>query len=84
MNINPDVLGASVPSSAYGGNKGGSNIREGKLVYDSMLTGERRLTLEPLYLTRDFNGWDADIQFRHRDTVLTTLDKNKGTEKVLS
>lgn len=84
MNINPDVLGASVPSSAYGGNKGGSNIREGKLVYDSMLTGERRLTLEPLYLTRDFNGWDANIQFRHRDTVLTTLDKNKGTEKVLS
>lgn len=84
MDINPDIIGASVPSSAYGGNKGGSNIREGKLVYDSMLTGERRLTLEPLFLTRDFNKWDEDIQFRHRDTVLTTLDKNKGTEKVLS
>ena len=84
MNINPDVLGASVPGGAYGGNKGGSNIREGKLVYDSMLHLERQTTLEPLYLARDYNGWDADIEFRHRDTVLTTLDKGKGTEKTLS
>lgn len=84
MNINPDVLGASVPGGAYGGNKGGSNIREGKLVYDSMLHLERQTTLEPLYLARDYNKWDADIEFRHRDTVLTTLDKGKGTEKTLS
>lgn len=84
MNLNPDVLGVSVPGGAYGGNKGGSNIREGKLVYDSMLGLERQITLEPLYLMRDFNKWDEDIRFRHRDTVLTTLDKGKGTEKTIS
>lgn len=84
MNINPDVLGASVPGGAYGGNKGGSNIREGKLVYDSMLNLERQVILEPLYLTRDFNGWDPDIQFRFRDTALTTLNQNTGTEKIIS
>jgi hypothetical protein len=84
MGINPDILGASMPGGAYGGNKGGSNIREGKLVYDSMLTLERNVILEPLYLVRDFNGWDPDIQFRFRDTILTTLDKNTGTQKTLS
>ena len=36
------------------------------------------------YLVRDYNEWGDDIQFRHRDTVLTTLDKGKGTEKVVS
>ncbi len=85
MGINPDMIGAGVPgSSVYGGNKGGSNIREGKLVYDSTLTLERQIILEPLYLVRDFNNWGEEIQFRMRDVVLTTLDKNTGTEKKIS
>ncbi len=40
---------------------------------------------------RDFNRevggmdeWADDITFRFRDTVLTTLDQGKGTEKKLS
>jgi hypothetical protein len=85
MGINPDIIGAGVPgSSVYGGSKGGSNIREGKLVYDSTLALERQVILEPLYLVRDYNQWGDDIQFRMRDVVLTTLDKNTGTEKKVS
>jgi len=84
MEQNPDEIGAGVPGSAYGGNKGGSNIREGSLLSISELKLERELILEPLYLTRDYNGWGDDVHFRYRDTILTTLDKNKGTEKVIS
>ncbi len=91
MGINPDIIGASMPGGAYGGNKGGSNIREGKLVYDALLTLERQVILEPLYLVRDYNReiggdiqWEEDIVFKIRDVELTTLDKNTGTEKKIS
>ncbi len=85
MGLNPDSLGVGAPGGPYSGSAGsGSNLREAKLVYDSGLHLERQVTLEPLYLVRDYNGWDDDIQFRHRDTVLTTLDTGKGTEKVVS
>jgi hypothetical protein len=84
MEQNPDEIGAGVPGGAYGGNKGGSNIREGSLLATSELKLERELILEPLYLTRDYNKWGSEIQFRFRDTILTTLDKNSGTEKVIS
>jgi hypothetical protein len=84
MGLNPDMVGMGIPGGAYGGNKGGSNIREGKLVYDAMLTLERDLILEPLYFIRDFNQWPENLEFRFRDIKLTTLDKGKGTEKTLS
>ena len=85
MRLNPDSLGIGAPGGPYSGSAGsGSNLREAKLVYDSGLHLERRVTLEPLYLVRDYNQWGDDIQFRHRDTVLTTLDKGTGTKKVVS
>jgi hypothetical protein len=84
MGLNPDILGAGIPGGAYGGNKGGSNIREGKLIYDSMLHLEREVTLEPLYVVKEYNKWPEEIQFRHRDIVLTTLDKGTGSEKKIS
>lgn len=81
--INPDEIGAGVPGSAYGGNKGGSNIREGSLLSISELKLEREVLLAPLYLTRDYNGWGSEVQFRFRDTILTTLDQSKqGTQNV--
>ena len=84
MGLNPDILGAGIPGGAYGGNKGGSNIREGKLIYDSLLHLERQVTMEPLYLVKEYNGWPEEVEFRHRDIVLTTLDKGTGSEKKVS
>lgn len=85
MGMNPDSLGIGAPGGPYSGSAGsGSNLREAKLVYDNGLHLERQVTLEPLYLVRDYNNWGAEIQFRHRDIALTTLDKGKGTEKTLS
>lgn len=85
MGINPNLPGAGAPGGPYSGSAGsGSNIREAFLVYVAGLTLERQLILEPLRAVQQFNGWDEDLVFRFRDVVLTTLDKGKGTEKIVS
>ena len=35
----------------------------------------------PLYLAREINGWGKDIEFVIPNIMLTTLDKNTGSEK---
>lgn len=83
MGVHPTLFGAG----AIGGTQqrtGGSDQREAFLIYNAMLNLERQVALEPLYLARDFNKWGDDIVFRVLDTKLTTLDQNKGTEKVVS
>lgn len=92
MGVHPDQMGIGAPGGPYSGSAGsGSNIREGKLVYDALLNLEREVILEPLYLVRDYNRevggmkeWEEDIRFKFRDIVLTTLDAGSGTEKVIS
>lgn len=81
--IHPTLFGAGTIGTGQQ-RSGGSDIREAFLVYNASLKLERKVMLAPLYLTRDFNGWDKDIQFRIQETVLTTLDKGHGTEKKLS
>lgn len=63
----------------------GSDKREAWLVYTSMLRLDRDFVLAPLYWIKKYNGWNPDLQFGFRDTVLTTLDKNPtGSQKVVS
>lgn len=82
---NPDLIGAGTPGGPYSGSAGsGSNIREAFLVYLAQLPLERHTILEPLRLVHRFNKWNPKIRYRFRDTVLTTLDKNTGTEKKIS
>lgn len=83
MGVNPTLFGAGTIGTGQQ-RSGGSDIREAFLVYCAQLNLERQVLLEPLYLQRDFNGWDSDIIFRVRDTVLTTLDTGAGTKKTLS
>lgn len=83
MGVHPTLFGAG----SIGGTQqrtGGSDIREAFLIYNAQLNLERQVALEPLYLARDFNGWNPEIQFRIIDTKLTTLDQNKGTTKIVS
>ncbi len=79
--IHPSLFTAGMAGNQK---SGGSDIREAKLMYDSMLALERQLILEPLHLVRDYNGWDADIEFRFRDVQLVTLDQGTGTKKKIS
>jgi hypothetical protein len=81
--INPTLFGAGTVGTGQQ-RSGGSDIREAFLVYCAGLNLERQVLLAPLYLVRDFNGWDADLVFRITDTVLTTLDTGAGTTKKLS
>lgn len=81
--VHPTLFGAGTIGTGAQ-RTGGSDQREAFLIYNSLLNLERQVAFEPLYLARDFNGWENDIVFRVLDTKLTTLDKNKGTEKVVS
>lgn len=83
MGIHPTLVGGGTIGTGQQ-RSGGSDQREAWLLYTAKLALERQVMLEPLYLVRDYNGWDDDIEFRIRDTVLTTLDTGKGTEKKLS
>lgn len=84
MQVDPSLMGAGMPGGVYSGSSGsGSDKRESFLIQIALMQADRDTILEPLHIIRDFNGWDSNIQFRFIDTILTTLDKGKGTEKVL-
>jgi hypothetical protein len=82
--INPNVLGAGMPGGTYAGNQGGSNIREAFLVNIANAWLDRQNLLDPLEAFIRFNGSKDDIEWRFRNTVLTTLDSGAGTIKTLS
>lgn len=92
MQVHPSLFSAGMTGSMFrSGGGSGSDIREAYLVYNALLNLERNVFLEPLYLVRDYNRivggiseWEDDIVFRVRDTVLTTLDQGRGTQKVVS
>jgi len=87
MQIDPTLFGAGTIGTGQQ-RSGGSDKRESYNIYCSGLNLERQVLLEPLYLVRDYNRevggiseWSEDLQFRIRDTVMTTLDKGHGQEK---
>lgn len=89
-NVHPALFGAGTAGTGIQ-RTGGSDIREAWLTYLASLNLERRVLLEPLYLMRDYNRisggmseWEEDIEFRFRDTILTTLDTGRGTTKTIS
>ena len=82
--VNPNVLGAGMPGGAYAGNQGGSNIREAYLVNIANSWLDRQDLLDPLEFFIRYNGAEDDIEWRFRNTILTTLDTGAGTTKTLS
>ena len=82
--VNPNVLGAGMPGGTYAGNQGGSNIREAYLVNIANCWLDRQDLMDPLELMTRYKGADEDLEWRFRNTVLTTLDTGAGTTKTLS
>lgn len=82
--INPNVMGAGMPGGTYSGNQGGSNIREAFLVNIANAWLDRQNLLDPLETFIRYNGADPTIEWRFRNTILTTLDTGSGTTKTLS
>ncbi|NQU85268.1 MAG: hypothetical protein HQ541_05860 [Mariniphaga sp.] len=82
--INPNVLGAGMPGGTYAGNQGGSNIREAFLVNIANSWLDRQNLLDPLEAFVRFNGGKDNIEWRFKNTILTTLDTGSGTTKTVS
>lgn len=82
--VNPNVLGAGMPGGSYAGNQGGSNIREAYLVNVANAWLDRQTILDPIEIYHRFNGGDPSVEWRFRNTILTTLDTGAGTQKTLS
>jgi len=82
--VNPNVMGAGMPGGTYAGNQGGSNIREAFLVNIANAWLDRQDLLDPIELVHRYNGGDERIEWRFRNTILTTLDTGAGTTKTLS
>lgn len=82
--LNPNVLGAGMPGGTYAGNQGGSNIREAFLVNIANAWLDRQNLLDPLETYVRYNGAAPDVEWRFRNTILTTLDSGSGTSKTLS
>ena len=84
IGVNPTVMGAGLPGAGpYAGKTGGSDIRESFLVNVALAWLDRQNILDPLETMLEFNGV-KDVELRFRNTILTTLDTGKGTQKVVS
>jgi hypothetical protein len=84
FNVDPTLTGFS--SKDIGSRSGGSDKREALLIYEELIQPERSLVLEPAMFKAQYDGWTDKYEgFRlaHVDKILTTLDKGKGTEKIV-
>lgn len=78
MAVHPSLKGASPGKSK---NINGTEARELFIIAQVLFKPLRDMMLMPLYLAKELNGWPADIEFQIPNIMLTTLDKNTGSEK---
>lgn len=79
MGLHPELLG-NTPSSQLGAGSGsGNRVAFNQRVGMSKPTQD--LALWPLGIVRDYNGWDKEIIFRMRNSLITTLDKGAEATK---
>lgn len=78
MGVHPSLKGASPGKSK---NINGTEARELFIIAQVLFKPVRDMMALPLYLAREINGWPKDIEFVIPNIMLTTLDKNTGSEK---
>jgi hypothetical protein len=86
--MNPALMGANSFGKGYGGGAGsGSDIREATMVQIMIQEFERQCISKKLNLVAHINGWKdriPNLVWRFPGMVLTTLDKGKSTESIVS
>lgn len=82
MGVHPSLIGAVPGKNA--GSFSGTDKRELFIIKQALLKPLRDRLLRPLYLIKKVNNWPEDIHFAIPNIVLTTLDKNTGSEKKVS
>lgn len=74
LGIHSVLIGNSIGSSS----SGGTQQREMYEMKKVMSVPTQRILLKPLYIVRDFNGWDSHLEWEIGQMTLTTLDRNKN------
>lgn len=85
LGIDPALFGFA--SKEMGSRSGGSDKRESLLIYLSQIEPFRDILYEPLNFIAEFNGWKKkykNLEFRSKQTILTTLDTGAGSKEVPS
>lgn len=72
LGIHSVLIGNSISASS----SGGTQQREMYELKKLMSVPTQRLLLKPLYLVRDYNGWDPHLEWEIGQMTLTTLDRN--------
>lgn len=83
LGIDPALFGFA--SKEMGSRSGGSDKRESLLIYLSQIEPFRDILYEPLNFVAEFNGWKKKyptLEFRSKQTILTTLDTGAGSKDV--
>lgn len=79
VGLHPALVG-TMPNSGLGG--AGSNIREAYNLNMVLVKPYQDLILEPINnLIKYYNNWDPEVEFRFRNSFMTTLDKGTETTK---
>ncbi len=81
IGVHPSLIGSSPGKSKT---INGTEARELFIIKQALLKPFRDRLLMPLYLIKNFNGWDSSISFHIPNMELTTLDKGTGSQKVVS
>ena len=79
LGLHPDMVG-NAPGSSLGSGSGSGN-RNAFNQRTAMAKAIQTFALEPLDLVRDFNGWDPELEFRMRPSLITTLDTGAAATK---
>jgi len=81
IGVHPSLIGSSPGKSKT---INGTEARELFIIKQALIRPLRDRLLRPLYLVKNFNGWDETISFDIPNIELTTLDSGTGSEKVIS
>lgn len=79
LGLHPDIVGSSPGSRIGSGSGSGNRVAFNQRV--SMSRPIQDIVLSPLEIVRDFNGWNPELEFRIRESLITTLDTGAAATK---
>lgn len=81
IGIDPTLIGSGMPGNTMGA-KSGSDKREAFNIAVADSAVDRVFTSEFIEFTAEFNGWDTTNEYKYKNTILATTDKQPtGIEK---
>jgi hypothetical protein len=79
LGVDATLIGTT-PGKGLGAGSG-SDKRVAYNITTSTNVIHQEYALEPLYFVRDYNGWDPEIDFWIKNSLITTLDTGKQTQQ---